>query len=58
MAKPALDALVLSYNIARTSWLTYRGAISTNSPADQYLTQLNQNLADLAAAIRSLEEAK
>jgi hypothetical protein len=60
-AKPALeafDALVRSYNIARDSWLTYRGAISTNAPADTYLSQLNQNLTDLVGAIRSLEEAK
>jgi len=57
-AKPALDALVESYNIARDSWLTYRGAISSNAPADLYLSQLNQNLTDLAGAIRTLEEAK
>jgi hypothetical protein len=57
-AKPALDALVRSYNIARASWLTYRGAISTNAPADLYLSQLNQNLTDLAGAIRGLEGAK
>ena len=57
-AKPALDALVQSYNIARDSWLTYRGAISTHAPADVYLIQLDQNLTDLAGAIRRLEEAK
>ena len=57
-AKPALDALIQSYNIARASWLTYRGAISANTPADMYFTQLNQNLTDLATAIRKLEEAK
>src|SRR5215467_9861036 len=39
-AKPALDALVASYNIARTSWLTYRAAISTSAPSGQYLTEL------------------
>jgi hypothetical protein len=54
----ALDALVQSYNIARDSWLTYRGAISTNAPAGAYLIQLNQNLSDLAGAIRGLEGAK
>ena len=57
-AKPALDALVSSYNIALDSWLTYRGAISTNAFADLYLSQLNQNLTDLATAIRDLERAK
>jgi hypothetical protein len=66
-AKPALDALVESYNIARDSWLTYRAAISTNAPGeaqarqraaliDVYLSQLNQNLTDLAGAIRTLRE--
>src|SRR5690349_2134940 len=29
-AKPALDALVRSYNVARASWLTYRSAIAAN----------------------------
>ena len=57
-AKPALDALVSSYNIARNSWLTYRGAISTNAPAGIYLGQLNQNLTDLTTTIRNFKEAK
>ena len=57
-AKPALDELASSYNLARTSWLTYRDAISTNASADEYLTHLNQNLIDLASAIRALREAK
>src|SRR5947207_8137786 len=30
--RDALDALIQSYNVARESWLTYRGAISTNVP--------------------------
>ena len=45
-AKPALDALIRSYNIARDSWLTYRGAVPGNV------------LADLSAAIQVFEEAK
>ena len=57
-AKPALDALVSSYNIARDSWLIYRGAISTNAPADAYLARLNKNLTDLAGMIRDFEVAK
>ena len=57
-AKPALDALVSSYNIARNSWLTYRGAISTNALAGIYLGQLNQNLTDLTTTIRNFKEAK
>src|SRR5262249_11390054 len=43
-AQPALDALVASYNTTRATWLTYRGALSTNAPTDVYFTQLNQNL--------------
>jgi len=31
-AKDALNTLVQSYNIAREAWLTYRGAVATNTP--------------------------
>src|SRR5437773_11377545 len=57
-AKPALDALVRSYNLARDSWLTYRDAIAGNRPPAMYLGELNRNLIDLATAIRSFEESK
>jgi hypothetical protein len=59
-AKDTLNALVEAYNVARVSWLTYRGAIATNVPADPYFQELNKNLADLANAIRNLQrkEAK
>jgi len=69
-AKPALEALVQSYNIiygcalprlrfaARDSWLAYRSAIATNAPAAVYFSQLNQNLTDLAVRIRELEQTK
>ena len=57
-AKPALDALVESYDLARAAWLTYRGAISNNAPSDVYLSQLHRNLTDLEIAIRDLERAK
>src|SRR2546425_9753250 len=50
-AKAALDALIASYNIARESWLTYRGAITTNVPRQVYLDKLNRNLSDLTNAI-------
>jgi hypothetical protein len=52
-AKAALDALIRAYNVARDSWLTYRGAIAENVPAQAYLNQLTQNLSDLTTAIRS-----
>ena len=57
-AKPAFEALVQSYNIARDSWLAYRSAIATNGPAAVYFSQLNQNLTDLAVRIRELEQTK
>jgi hypothetical protein len=54
-ARDALNALVDTYNVARTSWLTYRGAVATNVPADPYFQELNKNLGDLTNAIRNLE---
>jgi hypothetical protein len=53
-SKVAFNALVDSYTVARESWLTYRGALATNTPADQYLLQLNRSVADLMTAIRNL----
>jgi hypothetical protein len=56
--REAFNTLVRAYNVARQSWITYRGAITTNVPADAYNNQLTQNLVVLTAAIRSFEEAK
>ena len=56
--KGALNQLVQIYNVARDSWLTYRGALGTNTPSDPYFQQLNRNLIDLANAIRILEEGR
>jgi hypothetical protein len=56
--KPAFNALVRSYNLAHQSWLTYRGAIQTNQPADGYFNELNQNLLNLSNALRAFEEAQ
>ena len=55
-AKDPLNALINSYNVAHTTWLTYRGAIATNVPSDVYLTQLTQNLTDLTNAIRAFQQ--
>jgi hypothetical protein len=55
-AKPVLDALVLSYNAARTAWLTYRGALATNVASQVYFDQLTKNLSDLTDAIRKFKE--
>ena len=57
-AKSVLDELIRIYNLARTSWLTYRGAVSANIPSQPYLDQLNKNLSDLTDAIRKFEEGK
>lgn len=56
-SKAAFNTLVQSYSVARESWLTYRGAVATNTPSDQYLQQLNQNLTDLTIAIKNLTNA-
>ena len=57
-SRDALNALVRSYNVARDAWLTYRGALATNTPADPYFQELNKNLADLMTAIREVKEVK
>jgi hypothetical protein len=54
----ALETLVRAYNVARQSWLTYRGAMATDVPADAYFNQLSDDLTDLADAIRTFEGAK
>src|SRR4051812_11062492 len=51
-----LERLIDSYNVARESWLTYRGAINANVPQPVYLDNLNKNLMDLADAIQKLRE--
>jgi hypothetical protein len=58
--KQTLDVLIGAYNVARESWITYRGAVAVNLPADSYLDRLNSNLADLTNAIRQFrgKEAK
>jgi hypothetical protein len=55
--KDALNTLIGSYNVARDSWLTYRGAIATNVPSDAYFEQLTKNLTDLTNAIRAFHGA-
>jgi hypothetical protein len=57
-AKAAINTLVRSYTAARESWLTYRGAISTNVQSDSYFQQLNKNLSDLITAIQALKGVK
>jgi len=53
-AAEALNRLIEAYNIARESWLIYRGA-----PSAIYLDQVTRNLSDLARAVRAFEtEAK
>ena len=54
-AKDALNSLIDAYNMARAAWLTYRGAVATNTGSDPYLKQLTQNLTDLTAALEALQ---
>jgi hypothetical protein len=55
--KDGLDTLIKTYNVARASWLTYRDAVSTNAPSDQYAQQLTQNLTDLTNAIKAIRQS-
>jgi hypothetical protein len=55
-ARNAFNTLVETYNLARASWLTYRGAVTTNVPSDQYLQQLNKSLTDLTHALQTLQQ--
>lgn len=59
-AKAPLNVLIQSYNAARESWLTYRGALATKVPSDIYFSQLTKNISDLIDAIRTfnLKEAQ
>ena len=54
-AKDVLNRVIQYYNVARDAWLTYRGALATNTPSDQYLQQLTRNLTDLTGALESLK---
>jgi hypothetical protein len=56
-AKTALDALVLSYNTARTAWLAYRGALAANVSSQADFDQVTNNVAELTDAIRRFKEA-
>jgi len=57
-AKEALNTLIQAYNTARHSWLAYRAAVSSDTPADMDAGRLAKNLAELANAIRSFKEAQ
>jgi len=56
--RPALNALIQSYNVAREAWFNYRGAIAAKTPAELYFQRLTQNLQDLSNAIHRFEEVK
>jgi hypothetical protein len=57
-AKDSFNTLIRSYNVAHDSWLTYRGAIAANEPADIYFAQLTTNISNLMDAIRALKEGQ
>jgi hypothetical protein len=56
-AKPALDVLVRSYNVAREAWLTYRASFESGVKTPAEFDQLAKNLSDLTDAIRKFQEA-
>jgi hypothetical protein len=56
-AKPALDVLVRSYNVAREAWLTYRTSFVSTVKTSAEFDQLAKNLSDLTDAIRKFQEA-
>ena len=56
--KDALNRAIAVYNVAREAWLTYRGALATNTPSDPYYQQLTKNLTDLTVALESLKEGR
>ena len=57
-ATPALNDLIKTYNIARETWLTYRNAVSTQTPSDIYFQRLTQDVLNLNNAIRRFEEGR
>lgn len=57
-AREPLNTLITAYNLTRDTWLTYRGAVTTDVPAQNYLDQLNKNVSALASAIRALKEVQ
>ena len=54
-ATAALNTAIDAYNIARAAWLTYRGAVATNTPSGPYFEQLTRNLTDLTLALETLK---
>ena len=58
VGKEPLNALIQTYNVARDSWLLYRGAVAENVEARVYLDRLTGNIANLTQAIRTFKEAK
>jgi hypothetical protein len=57
-SKELFNALVQAYTVARESWLTYRGAITANVPAQMYFDNLTKNLSNLASAIQAVRRTR
>lgn len=57
-SKELFNALVQAYNLTRESWLTYRGAITANVPAQIYFDNLTKNLSNLATAIQAIRRTQ
>jgi hypothetical protein len=55
-SKATLNTLIQSYDVARESWLAWRGAIATKVPSDVYFNQLTNNLSGLIDAVQALQK--
>lgn len=56
--KAPLNKLILSYNVTREAWLTYRGALSVKTNPLIFADQLNQDLLDLKNALVAIKGVK
>lgn len=54
--KPALNRLIDAYNVARTSWLTYRNAVKAGGAANVQTMQNAMNI--LSAALNAFQGAR
>lgn len=56
--KPTLNALIRAYDAAYPVYKTYHDAASTGKPTDQYLTDLNKDMAELSKALSAFKGGK
>ena len=52
--EPLISNMIYAYNVARESWLTYRGVLFTKGvPPDIYQDELTRNINNLLGAIQA-----